>query len=279
MPEIVLKGRLAFSTLGCPEWDFGQIVGNAAAMGFSAIEVRGVRDQLRTELLPCFLPEGREGALELLARHGLRICCAGTSASFHDERNTEAALEEGRAAISVCAAMGIPYIRVFGDAIPAGERADETARRVADGIGRLCDFAEESGGGVSVLQEVHGNFNTVEALGPVIERRGRRPSFGIIWDIEHSFRAYGARFEPFYGLIGPFVRHVHAKDCRILGGGELQVELPGEGEINIAEIIGRLEADGYSGLYSFEWERRWRPEIPEPEVAFPAYARFMGAGA
>src|SRR5438552_1683679 len=29
---------------------------------------------------------------------------------------------------------------------------------------------------------------------------------------------------------------------------------------------------GYRGFYSFEWEKRWHPEIEEPEVAFAQYA-------
>ncbi|MDR1439562.1 MAG: sugar phosphate isomerase/epimerase [Clostridiales bacterium] len=274
-PAGPLSGRLAFSTLGCPGWDFGQIVRNARDLGFSAIEVRGVQSQLRTEELPCFVPERMGETRDLLRSCGVRICCAGTSASFHDPGNAERSLEEGRAAISVCVAMGIPFVRVFGDAVPPGESAADVARRVAGCIGRLCDFAEESGGSVTVLQEVHGNFNTVETLGPVVDALGRRASFGLIWDIEHSYRAYGARYEPFYELVRPFVRHVHVKDCRLAADGSTSAELPGMGEVNIGDIVGRLEADGYAGLYSFEWEKRWRPDIPEPELAFPAYASYM----
>ena len=36
-----------------------------------------------------------------------------------------------------------------------------------------------------------------------------------------------------------------------------------------------LAKAGYKGDYSFEWEKRWHPEIPEPEVAFPHYARVV----
>jgi hypothetical protein len=37
-----------------------------------------------------------------------------------------------------------------------------------------------------------------------------------------------------------------------------------------------LAKAGYTGYYSFEWEKRWHPEIEDPEVAFPHYARTIG---
>ena len=42
-------------------------------------------------------------------------------------------------------------------------------------------------------------------------------------------------------------------------------------------VISRLRQDGYEGFYSFEWEKRWHPELPEPERALPRYVDFMRA--
>ena len=36
-----------------------------------------------------------------------------------------------------------------------------------------------------------------------------------------------------------------------------------------------LAKNGYKGYYCFEWEKRWHPDIEEPEVAFPHYATTM----
>ena len=41
------------------------------------------------------------------------------------------------------------------------------------------------------------------------------------------------------------------------------------------EQVRVLAAAGYEGLYGFEWEKKWHPEIEEPEVAFPHYAKTM----
>jgi predicted xylose isomerase-like sugar epimerase len=43
----------------------------------------------------------------------------------------------------------------------------------------------------------------------------------------------------------------------------------------VKEQVRVLAAAGYKGLYCFEWEKKWHPEIEEPEVAFPHYAKTM----
>jgi hypothetical protein len=40
-------------------------------------------------------------------------------------------------------------------------------------------------------------------------------------------------------------------------------------------MIDLLAAGGYDGYLTLEWEKKWQPEIAEPEVVFPAYARFL----
>jgi sugar phosphate isomerase/epimerase len=47
--------------------------------------------------------------------------------------------------------------------------------------------------------------------------------------------------------------------------------LPGEGQLPLAESIALLHASGYDGWLQFEHEKRWHPELLEPEVAFPAF--------
>ena len=49
--------------------------------------------------------------------------------------------------------------------------------------------------------------------------------------------------------------------------------LVGEGDVPVKTQVQVLAAGGYKGYYGFEWEKRWHPEIPDPEVAFPHYAK------
>jgi hypothetical protein len=36
-----------------------------------------------------------------------------------------------------------------------------------------------------------------------------------------------------------------------------------------------LAASGYSGCYTFEWEKVWHPDLEEPEIAIADFAQFM----
>ena len=38
--------KLSFSTLGCPEWSWNEIIATAKDMGFDGVEIRGVGKEL-----------------------------------------------------------------------------------------------------------------------------------------------------------------------------------------------------------------------------------------
>ena len=265
--------KLAFSTLGCPAWSFEKVVENAVKMGFSAIEIRGIEDELDNAKVKCFLPENRAKTQALLKENNLVISDLGTSASFHDPAGHPAAIAECVAALEICNDMGIMGIRVFGNNFIEGVDHEQTIKDVANGIKAVCDEAEKMGS-AKVLLEIHGDFNTVENVGKLLKEIGDKPSFGIIWDIIHSYHASRNDFVPFYELIKPYIMHVHTKDC-IIENDEIIDLLPGKGDIDMPAMIGAMEKDGYAGYYSLEWEKRWRGELPEPEEVFPVYVEYM----
>lgn len=263
--------KLSFTTLGCPAWDFRQTIENAARMGYAGVEIRGIRDQMRMEAIPAFQPGNQRDTLRLLNGAGVQLCAFGTSIHLDRADGLAAALEEGRIAVDLCAGLGIPAIRVFGDQLQPDCTQQQTIDQVAAGLQALCAYAE--GSPVDVLLEVHGQFNTIERLLPVCQAQQSR-RFGLIWDVAHSDRAYGDDYLPFYLSLKPWIRHMHIKDHRRTPQGD-QLCPVGEGDIPLPAILRTLQADGFDGWYSFEWEKRWHPELPEPEEVFPAYLRYM----
>jgi len=262
--------KLAFTTLGCPDWSFEKIISEAEQMGYGGIEIRGIEGEMRAEKIPAFFSENVEKTKKMLCDKGLALVGFGTSVVFHDDAKYEDALEEGRQAIDVCARMGIPAIRVFGDSIVGEESV--TIGKVAKGLRILCEYAR--GKDVAVLQEIHGDFNRLEVVMPIIEKVKDCPEFGIIWDIAHSDRVYRDNWKVFYDGIKPWVRHLHIKD-HMKNNEAFDLRLVGEGDIPIGDINAVLKADGYTGWYSFEWEKKWHPELQEPEIAFPSYVKHM----
>ncbi|HJC57369.1 MAG TPA: sugar phosphate isomerase/epimerase [Candidatus Eisenbergiella intestinipullorum] len=285
--------KLSFSTLGCPEWSLEHIVKNAREMGYDAVELRGVKDQLRTERLDCMKPEKRAETGRLLKQYGISLCGVGTSVQFHEKEKLEDAMQEGRSAIRLCTEMEIPFIRVFGNELPGNnfpgnglsgkgypeeDEREAVMRRVEEGIGELCAYASalRPGRPVQVLLEVHGDFNSLPVLSRLCRTFAEEPAFGLIWDVYHSWLWHGDNFLPFYEALRPFIRHVHIKDC-VMEQERPKLCLPGEGVLPLKAVIGRLRRDDYDGFYSFEWEKRWHPELPEPERALPLYVDFMRA--
>lgn len=270
--------KLSFSTLGCPDWSFEQIVENAHRMGYSAVELRGVGSQLRTEKLACMLPENHDATRSLLDKNGVSLCGVGTSVRFHDAVEYWDALQEGRRALELCTELKIPFIRVFGDAFPDGEAHENVVRRVTEGLASLCAYAASlcPAAPVQVLLEVHGDFNTLPLLRQICDALQYAPGFGLIWDVENSYLWHGENFVPFYKALRSRIRHVHIKDC-VLKNAKPHPCLPGTGVLPLKAMIAQMLADGYDGYFSFEWEKRWHPDILPPEQALVQYVGFMRA--
>ena len=167
-------------------------------------------------------------------------------------------------------------MRVFGNNIPDPTKKAETVKRVADGICEVAAYGHKHG--VDVNLEVHGDFNTQDTLGPIVEAFKQTPGAGILWDIEHSDKTYGDNFMEFYAMIKPLLKHMHIKDYmrkKADGAKDWTLVKVGDGEIPIVPILRQVIADGYDGYFSFEWEKKWHPEIDEPEIAFPHFVKKM----
>ena len=264
---------LAFSTLGCPDWSWRTILDAAAEYGYAAIELRTLEGTEDLPRRPEFAP-GRIGATRRqLSTRNLRIASVDSSANMHegDPQKRAAQMEEGRRFIDLAQMLGAPYVRVFGDRYPEGEPRAEVLTRVAAGLRQLGDYA--SGKGVVVLLESHGDFTDSPSLLALMERVDS-PHVGILWDAHHTFVT--AHEPPEYTLrqLGRYIRHTHLKDSIALDG-ERRYVLTGVGEVPVGRQADVLARSDYSGYYSFEWEKRWHPEIADPEIAIPHFARVM----
>lgn len=265
--------KLSVSTLGCPGWGLEKAFSFLNPLGISALEVRGLDGIIDTGRIPCFQDEVLPKTAEYLKQGGNRIISIGTSVFLHIGENEEKYKAEVEDALRVCKALGIPYIRVFGDTLPEGEGRKEALATVLRQGETICAMAEEAGVGMNL--EIHGNMNTVENLAPVLDALYKRPGFGLIWDVMHTDRSMGDKWDIVYRLIRPFIRHIHIKDHERNSTPPFHQVLLGKGNIPLTDIVTRLLADGYDGYFSLECEKLWHPDIEEPEVAFPQFAEFM----
>ena len=263
--------KLAISTLGCPKWSFEKIISEYKRLGVGAIELRGVNGVMDFSQIPELSDESREKTIELLNNNNLKFVCFGSSASFHDKEKHEKTIADAKLTVDFAKKFNVPLVRVFGNNI-SPEAPEESMKNIIYGLSSVCEYAK--GSGVTVCLEIHGDVNTPEALSKVTEAMKDFDSFGIIWDVCHTFTACGNDIDEVYEVIKPFVKHVHLKDA-VREDGKTKIRTLGEGNIDMVGIISRLLNGGYDGYFSFEHEKVWHKELPEPEVEFPKFVNYM----
>jgi sugar phosphate isomerase/epimerase len=264
---------IAFSTLGCPKWPWARILDQAAQLGYSAIELRGIEGEMDLPKRPEFTASRIARSRKDLAALDLRISDLGASARMHESEPARRAaqMDEGRRFIDLAHALGVPYVRVFGDKVPPDEDRNTVLRRVSLGLRELGDYAK--GSGVTVLIESHGDFTDSPTLLELL-KGADTPAVGLLWDAHHTVVAGKEDPATTFQRLQPYVRHTHLKDSRP-EGADVRYVLTGTGTVPVRDTVRVLARGGYRGYYSFEWEKAWHPEIEEPEVAFPHYAATM----
>ena len=261
---------LGFSTLGCPQWSWPQILDFAAGHAFAAVELRGIMTNMDLTKVPELAPARLGEAKRQLAAHGLSVSCLGASAHMHemDPIKHAAQLDEGRRFIDLAQALGAPYVRVFGNNYVEGVPRADMFAHIAGGLRTLGDYAH--GKHVTVIIESHGDFTDSPALLEILQKADS-PNVALLWDAHHTFVSGKEEPEDTVRQLGRYIRHTHLKDS-VPAGTDRRYVLTGTGQVPVKRQIEALVKMGYTGFYSFEWEKRWHPEIEEPEVAFAQFA-------
>lgn len=262
--------KLSISTLGCPGKSLEEAADLISSCGVGGIELRGISGELDPDKMECLRPENIAATEALLDKYRLTPVCFGSSVSMHRDGDN---VSEGKRSVDACVRAGIPAVRIFGNRLPPddGQRAT-VYRRIIDGINELCAYASVRG--CEIWLETHGDLNDEQSLAPVLTGCAENKNFGVIWDVAHTVKT-NRDFRPFMRFIQPYIRHMHFKDQMHLPDGKIGICLPGEGELPLPEIVCALRESGYDGYYSFEWEKKWHPEIAEPETAFPHFAEYI----
>jgi sugar phosphate isomerase/epimerase len=263
--------KISFTTLSCPQWTWERILDEAERLGYDGIEIRGIEGEMFLPKARPFLPENIRQAKEELKRRGLKIICLDTSCNLHDESKYEQVMNEGRASIDLAQELGVPYIRVFGNNIPDPARKQETVNWVAKCLQELGQYAENKN--VTVLIETHGDFSASDDLAAVLELTSS-PAIGVLWDVHHPYKAFSEPLAATYERLGKYIKHTHYKDSKGMGA-EAPLCLVGEGDLPIKESLDILKKNHYDGYLSLEWEKKWHPEIEDPEVAVPSFISYI----
>jgi sugar phosphate isomerase/epimerase len=250
-----------------------QIVAIAKSSGYNGIELRFVENEDSLWKLAAFRGAGLVSTKRMLADHGLSISCVDTSCRFHSPDRDERAhwIEEGQRMAELCAQLGAPGIRVFGDKIQPDADRESTRKWIADSIRELQQKVEPTK--VEVWLETHGEFASALETNAILSAAAS-PKVGVIWDPANCWLESAET--PRQGAVGmrDVIRHVHVKDLRQSTNGWEPV-LNGEGSFPLDELHSALIQIHFNGFVSYEWEKKWHPSIPDATIALPHFSRWI----
>jgi sugar phosphate isomerase/epimerase len=270
--------KISFSTLACPLWSIQTAIEQAHTLGYDGIELRFIENSDRLWEIPALRGGGLKETCDRLASAGLVIPCVDTSCLFHfpeaDKRLQSQ--EMGRSMVELAAALQAPGIRVFGDRVQPGADLASTAAWVAEGIHQLAEFARPAG--IEIWLESHGNFAPAAAAMSVL-RAADCTNSGMIWDPLNAYSEFAEELDEGWRVLAAAVRHIHIKDARRTDGAAAdqpwEPVLLGEGDFPARNLVALLRENDYQRFVSFEWEKRWHPQIPDPEIALPHFIKWM----
>lgn len=262
--------KLCFSTIGCPDWSWDEIIAAAHDFGMDGIEVRGVGKEIYAPKAAPFLPENRESTMARLRAAGLCIPCLTTGLPVGDPDRSEAAAAECRDYIDLAAAIGTPYVRVMASDHPGPEPVDlDLALRVYQ---ELCDYAAPKK--VTPLIETNGQLADSKRMLRFMQDAGRENA-GVLWDVHHPWRFFGETPDETISHLRKYIRHLHVKDSVRREDGSIEYRMMGRGDLPVFDCL-RVFADDFRTIFcSLEWVKRWNPDLTEPGIVFPHFAGYM----
>lgn len=272
--------KLAFTTLGCPGWNLKEIVAKAIKYGYSGVDFRGCLGEMEIWKLPEF---GADAATTrtMFADAGLAIPCLGSSAKMFSPADSRIkSMDEVRQYADVAHRLGASFVRIFGGGL-GGESFEAALPVAAEFLVGAAEIARDAG--VEVVVETHDDWVDTHWLMAAFETAKYPKGVNVLWDVNHPYRLAGEDPDDTWKRIGAFVKYTHWKDSlmdeKVKENGEIErkqtLTLPGEGTLPLARFHELLKDSGYDGWYTFEWELKWHPELPQPDVAFPCFVKVM----
>ncbi|MCY3020702.1 MAG: sugar phosphate isomerase/epimerase [Planctomycetota bacterium] len=267
--------KLSFTTLGCPDWTLEEIAKNAKTYGYDGIELRTHADGNH------FSPDA---PIEEARRVGKLFRDAGVPVmsvmgycrfAFADDAETAKNQELMRKLLGLAEAMGAPFVRTFAGQIPEGAKKDEMIANVARALKPLAEEAALRK--VKIGLETHDDWCGGDQVMKLVEQVNTPAGFGIVYDI---FNCFFSGIEPWnvtYGKVKPHICYCHLKDGYTGGDGKGHYVMAGAGDLPLQKILQRFKKDGYDSFFSFEWEKKWHPDLEPPERAFPHFTHKIRA--
>ncbi len=265
--------KLSFTTLGCPGWTLQQIVENGAQMGFDGVDFRGMLEDIDISRRPEFTT-GLNETKRLFADYGVAVSGLSISARFAvvNPVEKEKQFDETRRNMELAAKLGTRIVRIYGGRVPEGYTVETVMPILVKNLRQIGDEAEQYD--ITLALETHDDWTDSEVCARLMAQVDH-PRVRLLWDLHHPYRVNCEPPEVTYANLAPYTVNIHVKDSVLNERGQPVYVLLGEGDVPLKKMLDMLLQGGYDGYATFEWEKRWHPELLEPEIVFPQYVQKM----
>lgn len=261
--------NFTLNTLGAPAWTLEETAKNARAYGYAGVDLRLIDGEV---ISLDSVRANRDRVKGLFPADELPVATLATSVRLatREPRIRQATLDEGYAWIDLAAELRVPVIRFFAARNPPEMDLESSIQAVGEMLALLSEHARQAD--VKIAVETHDEFASARTVAKALAF-APADTTGAVWDMWHTTRA-GESPDECMELLRGRVVNVHLKDARRTADG-WQLVLLGEGDIPVRDGVHNLQKVGYQGYISVEWEKKWHPEIADPEIAFPHYMRVL----
>lgn len=261
--------KIAFSTIGCPDFDWTEIYTMAKDIGFDGIEIRGGKEIKSYKSQP-FSEEHLSKTLEKLSKLHLEIPCLSSGCCLKSADMAEKNYQEIIQYINLASKLGAPYVRILADSdLQPKDDVDDSI--ILNALKQLVPAAEKNG--VVLLVETNGVYSDTSRLCKLLDCV-ESDAVAALWDIHHPYRFIGEAPEKTVQNLGAYIKYVHIKDS-VIQDGKLQYRMIGKGDLPINDFMRALRSINYEGYISLEWVKRWDNELNDACLVFPQFVSYM----
>jgi sugar phosphate isomerase/epimerase len=280
--------KLAGHTLGTPDHTIDE-----ALTLFSELELDGA-EIIWQDDYPAAIPESNDEEArrvgDVAGSLGLEIACLtpyvfGLNSLDDVERGKD--VDRYRHCVEVAAELGAPAVRVYGGTYHPDEHLDhhgELWKRLVDSLRTLGEHSKDLG--VTLCVENHFSTMTMSARETAdLMRDVDSGGVGILYDQANLSFTHCEPYDEAIVVQAPWIRHVQVKDFEFIDATRpftashvdkidaedraVRSRPVGKGVLDWPAIVAALDAIGYEGFLSLEYEYRWhRADLPEPRVGF-----------
>lgn len=261
--------KVAFSTLGCPGWSWEEIFATAKDLGMDGIEIRGIGEVMYAPKTKPFLPEQINQTIDKMKKAKMTFTML-TSAADLSVPDFNATYKEAQEYIDLAEKIGCQYVRILPEnsAAPSG---DVDIDMIAERYAQICDYGKEKN--VLPLIETAGVLADSKKMSRFIQKTNRSNAF-VLWDIHHPYRYLKESPKETYANLEGLIKYLHVKDS-VMEEGKTVYRMMGYGDVPVLDCLKIMVANGYDGVVSLEWIKRWAPDLQEPGIVFSHYVNYM----